>query len=302
MRVIDVRGELGGFDQRGVHGSLAGLPSHFRRVTGCRYNRAAILERGNDGDRRLLGQRQSLTRGGCCWRSSTSGCRTRATCCSSPSRSTSPRRCSRSTRAGACRCSRTATTCVRVARDPVLPRPQVPAAADLRSHAGGSRRHHARHLRVPGLHRAARSSPSARRVLGKRDLGGDEVTEAMHAVASEARTIEGRLSKSDWMVGELLGGRHGDLSGHPAAAARAREAAARRSWPRASCRWRSTTPRSVAGSSASRPSRLRSHLPAALAHELTSDGDGWPHGKLSRADRLIPFALSRAPLSGVCHD
>jgi glutathione S-transferase len=37
---------------------------------------------------------------------------------------------------------------------------------------------------------------------GKGDLEGDEVTAAMHAVASEARTIEGRLSKSDWIVGE----------------------------------------------------------------------------------------------------
>jgi glutathione S-transferase len=37
---------------------------------------------------------------------------------------------------------------------------------------------------------------------GKGDLEGDEVTAAMHAVASEARTIEGRLSKSQWIVGE----------------------------------------------------------------------------------------------------
>jgi glutathione S-transferase len=34
------------------------------------------------------------------------------------------------------------------------------------------------------------------------DLTGDEITSAMHAVANEARTIEGRLSKSDWVVGE----------------------------------------------------------------------------------------------------
>jgi len=34
------------------------------------------------------------------------------------------------------------------------------------------------------------------------DLGADEITAAMHAVASEARTIEGRLSKSDWIVGD----------------------------------------------------------------------------------------------------
>lgn len=34
------------------------------------------------------------------------------------------------------------------------------------------------------------------------DLRGDAVTSAMHAAASEARTIEARLSKSDWVVGE----------------------------------------------------------------------------------------------------
>jgi glutathione S-transferase len=34
------------------------------------------------------------------------------------------------------------------------------------------------------------------------DLASDEITAAMHAVASEARTIEGRLSKSEWIVGD----------------------------------------------------------------------------------------------------
>jgi glutathione S-transferase len=34
------------------------------------------------------------------------------------------------------------------------------------------------------------------------DLRSDDITRAMHAAASEARTIEGRLSKSDWVVGE----------------------------------------------------------------------------------------------------
>jgi glutathione S-transferase len=39
---------------------------------------------------------------------------------------------------------------------------------------------------------------------GGKDLAGDEVTAAVHAVASEARTIEMRLSRSDWIVGESL--------------------------------------------------------------------------------------------------
>ncbi len=33
-------------------------------------------------------------------------------------------------------------------------------------------------------------------------IAGDEVTEAMHRVAGEARTIEQRLARSDWVVGE----------------------------------------------------------------------------------------------------
>jgi glutathione S-transferase len=38
--------------------------------------------------------------------------------------------------------------------------------------------------------------------FGVADLDSDEITAAMHAVASEARTIEGRLSKSEWIVGD----------------------------------------------------------------------------------------------------
>ena len=38
--------------------------------------------------------------------------------------------------------------------------------------------------------------------LGQMDTRIDEVTRATHLVAGEARTIEGRLSKSDWLVGE----------------------------------------------------------------------------------------------------
>jgi glutathione S-transferase len=37
---------------------------------------------------------------------------------------------------------------------------------------------------------------------GRPALDTDETTAAMHALASEARTIEARLSKSDWIVGE----------------------------------------------------------------------------------------------------
>ena len=38
--------------------------------------------------------------------------------------------------------------------------------------------------------------------LDQLDQQAEETTRAMHLVAGEARTIEGRLSKSDWLVGE----------------------------------------------------------------------------------------------------
>ncbi len=40
--------------------------------------------------------------------------------------------------------------------------------------------------------------------LGHTDERADEVTRAMHVVAGEARTIEGRLSTSDWLVGDQV--------------------------------------------------------------------------------------------------
>ena len=39
-------------------------------------------------------------------------------------------------------------------------------------------------------------------VFRKGDLRSEGVTKAMHAAASEARTIEARLAKADWVVGE----------------------------------------------------------------------------------------------------
>jgi glutathione S-transferase len=41
-------------------------------------------------------------------------------------------------------------------------------------------------------------------LYGRRPRLGEELTQAMHHVAGEARTIEGRLSKSDWIVGEAV--------------------------------------------------------------------------------------------------
>lgn len=41
-------------------------------------------------------------------------------------------------------------------------------------------------------------------LFGRKARMGGELAQAMHLVAGEARTIEGRLSKSDWIVGEAV--------------------------------------------------------------------------------------------------
>jgi glutathione S-transferase len=41
-------------------------------------------------------------------------------------------------------------------------------------------------------------------LYGRTPRLGEELTQAMHLVAGEARTIEGRLSRSDWIVGETV--------------------------------------------------------------------------------------------------
>ncbi len=134
--------------------------------------------------------------------------------------------------------------------------PQPPIFGRTPEEAG---HHHAGDLRVPGVHRAARRKHHARGVLRQTDLAGDEITAAMHAVANEARTIEVRLSKSDWIVGESLSAVDMVIFPGIQLLKRALERPqARRRCPRASCRWRSTIRRSVAGSRASRRCRATS--------------------------------------------
>ena len=91
---------------------------------------------------------------------------------------------------------------VRVARDPLLPGSEIPRAADLRTQSARGRRDHARDLRVPVLRRAAAKQIVATLLGNPERAAGDELTEAMHRVAGEARTIEQRLARSDWVVGE----------------------------------------------------------------------------------------------------
>jgi len=72
----------------------------------------------------------------------------------------------------------------------------------------------------------------------------EEITRATHVVAGEARTIEGRLSNSDWLVGEHVSA--ADMVVFPGImlllrAMEKREAA---TCARGSCRWRRRTRRS----------------------------------------------------------
>ena len=68
----------------------------------------------------------------------------------------------------------------------------------------------------------------------------EQVTEAMHRVAGEARTIERRLAQSDWVVGESFSAADMVIyPGYPpAAAARLDKPPKPRNWRRASCRWK----------------------------------------------------------------
>ena len=136
---------------------------------------------------------------------------------------------------------------------------KYPAGADLRRDARGGRRHHARHLRVSDLCRAVALEDRERDLQRRRRGALEELTDAMHVVGREARTIEGRLSKEQWIVGANYSA--ADMVIFPvdsAAAPGSRIAARRRSSARASCRWSGTIPRSRAGSAASNRFRATS--------------------------------------------
>ena len=80
---------------------------------------------------------------------------------------------------------------------------KYPRSADLRPQRRGGRRDHARDLRVPVVRRAAAEADrrrAARAPASARSMTA--LAEAMHRVAGEARTIEQRLARSDWVVGE----------------------------------------------------------------------------------------------------
>ncbi len=79
---------------------------------------------------------------------------------------------------------------------------KYPQAPIFGAKSRGSRRHHARDLRIHGVCRAVFVEDhqcDLRRPGVADDI--DELTDAMHIVAREARTIEGRLSKEQWIVG-----------------------------------------------------------------------------------------------------
>ena len=91
---------------------------------------------------------------------------------------------------------------------------------------------------------------------GEPRLSRDALTDSMLVVAREARTIEMRLSKGDWIVGDDYSAI--DMVIFPAIQALRR--ALGRPVPKisrgVSCRWRSTIPLSVAGSRASSRCRV----------------------------------------------
>ena len=98
------------------------------------------------------------------------------------------------------------------------------------------------------------------------DPHSDESTYAMHMIAGEARTIEGRLSKGPWIVGENPGavGLH-DLSGHQVAVARAGAAGSARvvvAFPARGSELSGARPLAAACRIAA---GLRAHVSAALA-------------------------------------
>jgi glutathione S-transferase len=98
-------------------------------------------------------------------------------------------------------------------------------------------------------------------VFGKANLGSEEVTTAMHHAASEARTIEARLGGGR----KLLRGRHGHLSGVSVAAAGARAPRGARVGITVPARGGQLSRARSMGRARGGTSRLRSHLPAALA-------------------------------------
>ena len=82
------------------------------------------------------------------------------------------------------------------------------------------------------------------------DPQSDESTYAMHMIAGEARTIEGRLSKGPWIVGDKPGA--ADYMIYPGIKLLLRTRASEaRSCRRVFCRWMQIIRRSVAGCSVS---------------------------------------------------
>ena len=134
-------------------------------------------------------------------------------------------------------------------------------------------RDHARDLRIPGVHRRARDAHRARRpVRGAAIRSRTKLVHSMHVVAGEARTIEMRLSKGDWIVGEnRVAADYRDLSRHQIAAARAGASRSARAVVALPARRSELSRRSRAGSSASKLAGIRANLSAALARLRPAD-------------------------------
>jgi len=192
----DASGQVLRFNQRAVQEVFPYSPNaHFRRCAVCRYNGAWAR---NDGIDVYWAAAVPFA-----WRVllalDTSACRTRAISCNSRAGAKSPR-CSRSiTRAGA----RSEGRRLRLLRALAVLYTSTSntRTAHLRPHAGGAGTISASSAR-PGLHRAAcdryRETPCFPRGADLRGMRSPRPSTRLR----RARTIEARLSKSDWVVGE----------------------------------------------------------------------------------------------------
>ena len=159
---------------------------------------------------------------------------------------------------------------------------KYPRAADLRAQPGGGRRDHAGDLRVPGVRRAAAASQIVAALLEhhERKVDEDALAEAMHRVAGEARTIEQRLARSDWVVGESFSA--ADMMIYPdirlllRALQAARSARAGGALPADGDQLSGDRPLARARRCAA---RARAHLAAALA--LSGAARALPHAKVA---------------------
>ena len=231
VRIVQVLQQLLRFDQRGMHATLRPRRAAVCILGAVRLSLQSHVHPPAAEERwqsRFTGAAAVPSRGGCCWRSSTSACPY---------------------------VSHLLQFAKQEHKSPQMlamnPRGRVPVLKDgdyvcfeslailyyldrkypSRRSSAARRRRRGTIMRVICEYQAyieQHIMSIARAVFNGQDLAADEVTAAMHAAGERGAhdrgaAVEVRLDRGRG----LLGGRHGDLSRHPAAAARAGEAAGR---------------------------------------------------------------------------